>query len=235
TLTGLILSVSGTGNPSDITGVTLWENGTAITTTTFTGSTASYSFSAPLPASSSVTFTVTADFGTNASGTFNFSLTGASGSNGHSVQFSGLPVTGALVTVSQPTSTPTFTDTVTPTGTPTSTWTAVFTHTPTFTPTQTVTSTPQSAATPIVFPNPSTGGPVNVLAAAYTGTANVSVEIFTTAFRRVQAQSYANLPYGPIKIEMQDDWQHPLASGLYYVVIQVDGQPRTVTKLLLLR
>jgi hypothetical protein len=91
---------------------------------------------------------------------------------------------------------------------------------------------PNTAA--IVFPNPSTGGPVNVKPPVYTGTATVKVQLFTTAFRKVQENDYSTLPYGPIKVLMQDDWGKPLASGLYYVVITVNDH-RSITKLLLLR
>ena len=238
TLTGLTLSVSGTGNAADITGVTLWENGPAITTTTFTGTTASYSFSLPLPASSSVTFTVTASFGSNASGTYNFSLSGASGTNGQAVQFSGLPVAGATITVAQPTATPTLTATKTPTVIPTSTWTAVFTSTPTTvpnSPTGTPTSTPVGNSQLVVYPNPDTGSSVNILPPAYTGTQDVKVEIFTLSFRKVLEKTFTSVPAGTaVPVTLEDRGGHPLADGLYYVVVTVNGQD-AIGKLLILR
>ncbi len=210
-MTGLSLTVTGTGNPADITGVTLWANGVSITSATFAGTMATFVFNETLLPSAGVTYTATANFGSNANGTYGFSMTGASGTNGQAAQFSGLPVAGATVTVTHPT------------------------VTPTSSPTLTITSTPQAVTTPIVFPNPSSGGPVNVMPTAYTGTADVKVQIFTTAFRKVQEKPYPSLPYGPIKIYMQDDWGTPLASGLYYVVITVNSHQRSIAKLLLLR
>ena len=210
-MTGLSLTVTGTGNPADITGVTLWANGVSITSATFAGTMATFVFNEPLLPSSGVTYTVTANFGSNANGTYGFSVTGASGTNGQAVQFSGMPVLGAIITLSHPTTTPTSSPTVT------------------------ITSTPQAVTTPIVFPNPSSGGPVNVMPPSYTGTADVKIQIFTTAFRMVQERPYPTLPYGPIKIYMQDDWGTPLASGLYYVVITVNSHQRSIAKLLLLR
>jgi len=153
-----------------------------------------------------VTYTVTASFNNNASGTYTFSVNGAAGNvNGQAVQFSNMPVSGTTVTVTHATETPT------------------------------PSSTPQPAAKAVVYPNPSNGGPVSVMAAVYSGTANVKVQVFTTAFRKVQEKLYTLQPYGPIQILMQDDWGNPLASGLYYVVISVNGNQRSVTKLLLLR
>lgn len=107
-LTGLILSVFVTGNPGAITSVALLKNGAPVTTLTISGGTASFTFSDSVTASSSVTYTVEANFGYAAGGTYQFSITGATGSaNGQAVQFNGLPVAGATVTVIQPTFTST--------------------------------------------------------------------------------------------------------------------------------
>ena len=203
-MTQLVLSVTGSGNPAQITGVTLWANGTPINTAAFSGSTATFNIGSSLPPGAGVTYTVTANFGAGASGTFTFSMTGASGNNGQMVIVSGLPVPGATKTVSQSTATPTATSTV------------------------------QPVTTPIVFPNPSTGGSVSVLPASYTGNKDVKIQIFTTAFRLVQETDYSSVPYGPLTVNLVDKWGHPLASGLYYVVIEVDGH-HSVVKLLLLR
>ena len=258
-VTAVTLTVSGSGNVSDITGVTLWINGTAITTTTFTGNTAVYLISSPIPPTSSVTFLVTASFDNSASGTYNFSVSGMSATNGQPVLFSGMPVLGATVTVTQPTatatSTPTNTPTLTvtplpsstPTITPTSTSAATFT--PTASDTSTITSTPQPNTTPVVFPNPSTGEPVTVAASFAEPVNQVNVQIFTTAFRKVQDNTVNSTTSGVtasavsgtpasnwrIPVQMQDNWGNPLASGLYYVVITANGHQRSVVKLLLLR
>ena len=73
-----------------------------------------------------------------------------------------------------------------------------------------------------------------MLPAAYTGTAEVKAQVFTTAFRKVQEQDHPSMPYGPLTVRMVDEWGNPLADGLYYVVITVDGH-RSIAKLLLLR
>ncbi len=218
TLTGLTLSFPAAGNNGDVTGAALLSNGTTVATASFSGTTATFTFSEVLPPSSGATFTLTVNMGSGASGAYAFSVTGASGSNGQAVLFSGLPVTGATVTVAQATSTAT--------ATPTSTITSTITATPT--------STPSGKSSVVVYPNPSTGAPVSVLPPSYTGTADVKAQVFTTAFRKVQEQDHASMPYGPLTVRMEDDWGNPLADGLYYVVITVDGH-RSIAKLLLLR
>jgi hypothetical protein len=251
TLTSLTLTVSGTGNPADITSVTLLDNGTPVTTAAFSYTTATFSLSQTLT-SSSVTYTVQANFGTNAAGDYTFSLTGASGSNGQEVLFSGLPVAGATVSVGQATSTPTNSFTPTPTesntpsGTatliPTLTFTPTFTSTPSHTststpnpPTSTATSTPAGNGKVVVYPNPVAGETVNVLPPAHSGMQDVRVEIFTLAFRRVLDESFASVPPGvAVTVELKDNWGQPLADGLYYVVVTLDGK-RSITKLLILR
>ena len=50
--------------------------------------------------------------------------------------------------------------------------------------------------------------------------ADVRVELFTTAFRKVKDQSFPQQPAGvDAAIDLKDDWGTPLASGLYYVVV----------------
>ena len=163
-------------------------------------------------------------------------------------------VTNTLVNTGTPTSTPsltptssatpTLTSTVTvsftasntpsATATETSVNTATFTATPMASATYSSTFTPQSNSTPEVFPNPSSGEPVSVLPPSYVGNQDVKIQLFTTAFRKVKETIDRSVPYGPLKFELMDDWDHPLASGLYYVVIEV-GNHRSVMKLLLLR
>src|SRR5262249_1182668 len=70
TLTQLILSVSGTGNPANVTGATLYANGVPVATAIFAGNTAVFSLSGMLPASSGSTYTVTVNFGPGAAGTY---------------------------------------------------------------------------------------------------------------------------------------------------------------------
>jgi beta-glucanase (GH16 family) len=138
------------------------------------------------------------------------------------------------VRVYEPTTpTPTVTSTPTPTLTPTSTPTPCPSCPPTATPTPPV-NTSQS----VVFPNPSRGGPVSVVVSGLMGPQVVEVEVFTTAFRKVQSQKYQGLSVrggvlaGPI--EPVDDQGNKLASGLYYLMVSAGGQ-NTVLKWLLLR
>ena len=123
---------------------------------------------------------------------------------------------GATVTIRTATSTPTNTTTNSPTST--------FTPVPTATRTNTATATPPGNPVVVVFPNPVTGPTVNVLPPAYTGTADVRIEIFTLGFRKVQDHTYMNIPDGtPVVVQLVDRFGAPLANGLYYVVVTVDG------------
>lgn len=158
-----------------------------------------------MSASSSVTYTVSANFGAGASGTYSFSLTGASGNNGQAALFSGLPVSGAMVSVAGATSTPTST------------------------------LTPAGNTQVILYPNPVTGGSISVLPPIYSGSQDVRIEVFTLSFRKVLDENERGLAPGTaVKIELVDQWGHPLADGLYYVVVTINGKHSTA-KLLILR
>jgi len=212
TVTGLTLSVSGTGNPADITGVTLSANGVPVATIAFTGTTATFVFSDTTVGNSSVTYTVAANFGSNAVGTYNFSITNASGNNGQPLLFSGLPVAGAMVTISHPTTTPTATAQATGTPTP-------------------------GASTPLVFPNPVQGpGPVTFQFTLPQSYGQAEVKVFTSAFRMVEETVVKDPSAGlnRVPLILEDKWGQPLANGLYYIVVQWP-QGRAVTRLLILR
>jgi hypothetical protein len=87
----------------------------------------------------------------------------------------------------------------------------------------------------VVYPNPVTGPTVNVLPPAYSGISNVQVEIFTIAFRKVQDESFLSVPPGmAVTVELTDKSGSPLADGLYYLVVIVDGH-RSIGKLLIIR
>jgi hypothetical protein len=97
---------------------------------------------------------------------------------------------------------------------------------------------------PIVYPNPSDGTqPANIHIPGRTGTADVTVQIFTVAFRMVQQRVFTQVPAGTdIQIELKDKTGKPLASGQYYVVVLLGGNPstssgqgRTIGKLLIIR
>ena len=223
--------------------MTLWGNATAITTTIFSGINAVYNFSGSLPGSSSVTYTFTVNFGTNAVGNYSFNVTGVSGGNGQAAQFSPLPVAGATVTVAQPTATPTLTATLTPSATPTftftasatSTWTAAFTASFTPSPTRTATTVPPVVGTPVLFPNPVSGGNSFQLNSALAATSDVHITYFTVTFRKVNDLTFPDVTPGKVlTLPLTDKKGMDLASGLYYIVVQTQ-QGRSILKLLVLR
>ncbi len=75
---------------------------------------------------------------------------------------------------------------------------------------------------------------MKVLPPTYSGNQTVEVEIFTSAFRRVQTETFFNVPTGTaVTLNLRDRWGRPLANGLYYVVVIVNGH-RSVAKLLVL-
>ena len=87
----------------------------------------------------------------------------------------------------------------------------------------------------MVYPNPATGNSVSVLPPAYSGSQGVQAEIFTLSFRKVLDETFAAVPAGTaVSIILDDRWGHPLANGLYYVVVTVGGRHSTA-KLLILR
>jgi hypothetical protein len=144
---------------------------------------------------------------------------------------------------------PTVTSTNTPmptnTSIPTATWTDVPTSTPIPTSTPSFTSTVVLTPTytqqpgithPILYPNPSDGTqPVSIRIPGRNGTSDVKVQIFTVSFRLVQQEVFPQVPAGTdVPVTLTDKWGHPLASGLYYVTVTVDGK-RTVCKLIILK
>jgi hypothetical protein len=199
------LTLASTGNTGSIVEVTVWSNGVSIASGGFAGGSANIALSGIISGSSSVTYLFTSSFGAGASGTYVFDLSGAQGTNGQAVGFSGLAVNGATITVAPATATPT------------------------------VTPNAPSTAKLVIYPNPSNGESVQVMPPAYSGTASVKIQIFTTAFRKVQQKIYSPQVYGlPLTLMPVDNQGSPLASGLYYVVVTVNNS-RSIGKLLILR
>lgn len=134
------------------------------------------------------------------------------------------------------TSTATNTPTLTPTSTPTWTYTPVPTNTPTPTSTPTITPTPGAGGGgPSLYPNPIESGTTVRVHLNLTAKTDVRVEIFTTAFRKVQDQDYPQQPPGvDVAIGIVDMKGTPLANGLYYIVVTT-SQKRSVQKLLILK
>ena len=136
-----------------------------------------------------------------------------------------------------PTQTPVFTQTLTPTASPTET----FSLTPTPTVILSATATPTFSqgppiTTPIPFPNPAPGPTVTISFTLRDNSSWVHIEIFTTAFRKVNQVDLSNLSAGAqlVSIPLTDNHGSPLANGVYYIVV-VNQQGRAVGKLLIIK
>jgi hypothetical protein len=228
TLTGLTLAASGTGDDnSGIGSVMIYvdnnADGVLEGSDTYLGTSAysldngtiSFGFNSSVPAGTSVNYLVVDNFSTAApDGTYvaGVNAGGLSGSCAYgSVQFSGLPVSGATITIAHATYTPTVTSTPTETALP-------------------------NTSTLVVYPNPADGTqPVSIHVPGRTEKSAVMVQIFTVAFRLVrQLEPPQTLVGADVKIDLKDKNGTPLASGLYYVVVTVDSE-RSVGKLLILK
>jgi hypothetical protein len=129
-------------------------------------------------------------------------------------------------------STYTFTPTYTPSNIPT--FTQTFTSTP-FPPTETFTLTPVPRGTIGIYPNPAKGPTVNILPPSYIGTSNVRVEIYTTAFRKVEDMTFDSIPAGTaVVVPLTGRGGNPLANGIYYLVVTTNAG-KVTGKLLVLR
>ena len=201
----------------NITSLVLEKNGVIITTATIAGNIATFNFNDVIPAHGSVVYDILTGFTSTAAGTFYAGLGGTSGTNGQAVAFNNtIPNLQAII--SQATPTPTFS--------PTSTQS----------PTETPSLTPVPVSIPVVYPNPADGTePVRLRPPAYLGVSDVKVRLFTLAFRKVQENTYSQVPAGTdVPISLTDKWGKPLASGLYYVVVNTT-QGRSIAKFLIIR
>jgi hypothetical protein len=97
----------------------------------------------------------------------------------------------------------------------------------------TPTNTP-SKGNPVVYPNPVSGPTVSVQV-PLKSPGDVTIKIFTLAFRQVAVQTQSQVPVGvDITVPLVDKSGISLANGLYYFVIETYGQ-RWVNKVLVLR
>jgi hypothetical protein len=235
--------------------VTLTKNGTSLSTGTFTNSTSTLSFNDSIPASGSVTYLVAVNFSSTAPlGTYMVSITGGGGTNGNEVNFSGLPLLEAVVTIVTATFTPTVTSTYTVTDSPTSTNTITVTstctmtgsptNTHTFTPipiktnTQTVTASPTPLEARFLppYPNPSRGTPI-LFEIQSPNQCVVTMDVFTLSFRKILSQTIQVDGSQTIQWDLNDSAGKPAANGIYYVRLQATGtQANTkVIKVMILR
>jgi hypothetical protein len=241
TLTSLQLTASGSGDDaSGISNVALYAdnngNGTVdggdvlLTNGVYPSNngTLTLNFTNIIPPSSSMNYLVVYDFsGTAPAGSYqanllnNNGVTGMGGNN-QPLNFTGAPLSSALVSI------------VASTATPTSTATNVFT--PTSTATRTPTAVPTTGG-PVLYPNPATGpGPVTIQITLASPADDVKVMVFTTSFRKINEIRLGQVPAGttPIALALTDRWGSPLANGIYYVFIKgVHG--RQFVKLMVLR
>ncbi len=248
----LTVSATPTGTPSStVTGTptpTSAASASATPTKTCTSTSTNTATNSPT-ASATTTLSQTPTDSTTATPTLTVSATPTgtpSSTPTHTLMNTGTPTNTASLTV---TGTPTATSTATASRTSTASATLTTTSSPTVTPTLTPSYTPflTSTNTPIpatathtpgggmvLFPNPVTGPAVSVLP-GYPGIADVQVEIFTIAFRKVKVEAFPNVLSGTaVTLSLTDQWGDPLANGLYYVVVEVDGK-RSIGKLLILR
>jgi hypothetical protein len=88
----------------------------------------------------------------------------------------------------------------------------------------------------VVFPNPVTGpGPVKIHVPGLTVPSDVRVQVFTSAFRKIQEQEYSQVPVGmSVPLSLLDKWGAPLANGIYYVRVKTPAGWSTA-KLLIIR
>lgn len=68
-----------------------------------------------------------------------------------------------------------------------------------------------------------------------TAQSGVEVSVFTVAFRKVNHLNLPGVEPGQsLPLPLADQWGNPLASGIYYVVAQAQGN-RWILKLLVIR
>jgi hypothetical protein len=68
-----------------------------------------------------------------------------------------------------------------------------------------------------------------------TTTSNVTVKVFTAAYRKVKHFSFPNTQPGQVlTLPLNDEWGMAFANGIYYLVVDGNGQ-HWILKLLVLR
>lgn len=94
-------------------------------------------------------------------------------------------------------------------------------------------STSPTISAPIIYPNPAMSDTANVLLPIANAT-NVKVSVFTIAMREVKNISTPQVTGNVLTVSLTDKGSMRLANGLYYFVIQANGQKWT-NKVLVLR
>ncbi len=176
-------------------------------TGTYSGGTVTVSLNQNIPAGSAATFLVVYQFSNTApSGTYITQVAGASGTNASgALQFSGLPLDAATITLTPATVTPTATSTKTSTPTPVG----------------------EDVITP-PYPNPVSDGPVRIDVST-TGAATVEWSVFTLNFRKVVSGRISVNGTGTVQWDLTDKNGVRVADGLYYIRVEIHG-PSALTK-----
>jgi hypothetical protein len=119
-------------------------------------------------------------------------------------------------------------------------WAAVLVdHSPT--PTRTFTPSATGGVTfsgtqPLLYPNPATGNQVNIGLPSLKAAGNVTVRIYTLAFRKAQELVVPNVQPGEsITLDLLDKWGARLSNGLYYVEVILPDGTKTILRLLVQR
>ncbi len=151
------------------------------------------------------------------------------GTNGRGILYGDIYMT--------PTSTPTPTPTPYPCGYPGNTCTPTPTHTFTSTPTPTKTFLPlPDSRHPLIYPNPLRDQSPLQIFVPFTGTADVTVKVFTTTFRMIGEKTFRAVPAGEsVELSTNDSWGKALSNGLYYIVVTTSQGIKCHGKWLVLR
>lgn len=97
-------------------------------------------------------------------------------------------------------------------------------------------STPTAALTvnsPVVYPNPVTSSTASIQL-PMANASNVKVQMFTVAMREVQTTVVPQVVGNTLMVQLTDRTGVSLANGLYYFIIQANGQ-KWMNKVLVLR
>jgi hypothetical protein len=129
--------------------------------------------------------------------------------------------------------------TATFTATPTATASPTFTNSSTGTLTSNATLSPTSTTGATIsnpYPNPSTGAPVKINIDIPTAS-TVNLTVYTLSGRWIYKASLELTSDGTIEWNLTDSQGTTVANGVYYLMVQVDGNPATVKwlKVLVLR
>jgi len=111
------------------------------------------------------------------------------------------------------------------------------TSTPSFSPTfpSTSTPTPPPNGMPLIYPNPAKGAAAVTLLVPLSTPSDVKVQVFSTAFRKVQDRDFNQVTPGSLlPVPLSDRRNTALANGLYYVVVKAGGK-QWVLKMIVLQ